>query len=86
MLKYFQDKYAMSEKGARDLLYAIIWTVIMDISFMAPVILGFKFIDEYIGEKLGENTISYYVIISVIIFAAMFIIAYFQYNSAFTKI
>jgi ATP-binding cassette subfamily B protein IrtB len=46
MLKYFQNKYAMSEKGAKDLLCAIIWTVVMDIGYMVPVVLGFKFLDE----------------------------------------
>lgn len=86
MLKHLQNKYAMSEKGARDLLYGIIWTIIMDISFMAPVIVGFKFLDEYIGAKVSTNTTLYYAIISIIIFAIMFIIAYVQYNSTYTKI
>ena len=86
MLSYFQDKYAMSEKGARDLFYGIIWTIILDISFMAPVVIGFKFLDEYIGEKLTSNTISYYLTLSLTIFIVMLLISYFQYNSTYTKI
>lgn len=91
MIKYFQNKYAMSEKGARDLLHSIIWTILMDISFMAPVILGFKFLDEFLHSLLNDsgNTASsvlYYVVISVISFIVMFVIAYFQYDSAYTKI
>jgi hypothetical protein len=53
MLKYFQKKYAMSEKGARDLLRSIIWTVFLDLSFMAPVVLSFKFLDEYLNVLLN---------------------------------
>nr|WP_317133792.1 hypothetical protein [Vallitalea guaymasensis] len=91
MLKYFQNKYAMSEKGAKDLLRSIIWTVIMEISFMVPVVLSFKFLDEYMSILLNssnsqKNSILYYVIMSVAFFIVMFIIAYFQYDSAYTKI
>ncbi|QUH28094.1 ABC transporter ATP-binding protein [Vallitalea guaymasensis] len=91
MLKYFQNKYAMSEKGAKDLLRSIIWTVIMEISFMVPVVLSFKFLDEYMSILLNssnsqKNSILYYVIMSVAFFIVMFVIAYFQYDSAYTKI
>ena len=91
MLKYFQNIYAMSEKGAKDLLNSIMWTIVMDISFMIPVVLGFKFLDEYmsvllISSNSPRNSILYYVIISAAFLLAMFIIAYFQYQSAYTKI
>lgn len=91
MLKYFQNKYAMSEKGSKDLFLAIIWTVIMDISFIAPVVLGFKFLDEYIRLLLNpsnnsKDSITYYVVMSVSFFLVMLVIAYFQYSSAYTKI
>jgi ATP-binding cassette subfamily B protein len=91
MIKYFQNKYAMSEKGARDLLHSIIWTVFMDISFMVPVILSFQFLNEQMSSMLGSSdnpgsTILYYIIMSVAFFLVMFVIAYFQYNSTYTKI
>lgn len=91
MLNYFQNKYAMSEKGAKDLFRSIIWTVIMDISFMVPVVISFKFLEEYIGLLLNssnnpKNSIFYYVIMSAAFFLVMLIIAYIQYNSTFTKI
>lgn len=91
MIKYFQKKYAMSEKGAKDLIHSIIWTIVMDISFMLPVILGFKFLDEYMSLLLNSsnnqgNSILYYVIMSVAFFLVMFVIAYFQYDSTYTKI
>jgi ATP-binding cassette subfamily B protein IrtB len=91
MLKYFQNKYALSEKGAKDLFHAIIWTIIMDISFMAPVILGFKFLDEYMGELLNsssatQRTIQYYAVMSLVFFVVMLVIGFFQYDSAYTKI
>ncbi|WP_347489067.1 ABC transporter ATP-binding protein [Desulfoscipio sp. XC116] len=91
MIKYFQNKYAMSEKGAKDLLRSIIWSVIMDISFMLPVVLSFIFLDEYMRLLLNpsnnpENSTLYYVIMSVAFFLVMLVIAYFQYDSTYTKI
>jgi ATP-binding cassette subfamily B protein IrtB len=91
MLKYFQDRYAMSEKGAKDLLYAIIWTVLMDLSFMVPVVLSFKFLDEYLSflfnsSSSQKSSILYYVMMSVAFLVVMFVIACFQYDSAYTKI
>jgi ATP-binding cassette subfamily B protein len=91
MLKVFQKKYAMTEKGARDLLRSIKWTVIMDLSFMIPVILGFQFLDEYLRVLLGDqggavSSTLYYVMMSVVVFLVMFVIAYFQYDSAYTRI
>jgi ATP-binding cassette subfamily B protein len=91
MLKYFQNKYALSEKGATDFLHSIIWTLIMDLSFMIPVILSFKFLDEYIGSLLNEsssttNGIPYYLILSVVSFAIIYVIAFFQYKSTFSKV
>jgi len=91
MLRYFQNKYAMSEKGAQDLLRSIIWTVVLDLSFMAPVVLSFKFLDEYLNALLNpannpENSILYYVMMSAALFLVMFVIAYFQYDSTYTKI
>jgi ATP-binding cassette subfamily B protein len=90
MFNYFQKKYAMSEKGAQDLLHSIIWTVIMNISFMIPVILGFKFLDEYLNLLLNPSHsqvsgILYYSIMSVVFLLVMFIIAYFQYEATYTK-
>lgn len=91
MITYFQNRYALSEKGAKDLLSAIIWTVIMNISFMAPVILGFKFLDEYMSLLSSpvnnpRNSLTYYVVMSAALFLVMLIIASFQYNSTYTRI
>jgi ATP-binding cassette subfamily B protein len=91
MLKYFQDKYAMSKDGAKNLLYAILWSIALDISFMVPVILGFKFLDEKMGVLLNTSTdqgshILFYAIMAVVSFLVMFVIAFFQYEMTYTKI
>jgi len=91
MRKYFQDKFALSEKGAKDLIRSIIWSVFMDLSFMIPVILGFRFLDEYLKLHLNvgyipSGNILYYVIMAGISLVVMFVIAYFQYDSTYSRI
>lgn len=92
MIKYFQDKYAMSEKGAKDLRNSIFWTVLMDFSFMLPVMLSFKFLDEYMKLLSGnsgnqvQNGMKYYIIMALVFFAIILVIAYFQYDATYTKI
>jgi ATP-binding cassette subfamily B protein len=91
VVKYFQKKYAMSEKGAKDLVRSIIWSVVMYLSFMLPVIVGFKFLDEYLGDLLkspggGRSGILSYVIMSAAFLAAMFFAAYIQYRASYGKI
>jgi ATP-binding cassette subfamily B protein len=91
MIKYLQNKYAMSEKGAKDLLHSIIWTVVMDLSFMIPVVLSFIFLDQYMSLLLDSshkpgNSIGYYLVMSAAFFLLMLLIANFQYNSAYSKI
>ena len=91
MRKYFQDKFAMSEKGAKNLIISIVWSAIMDLSFMFPVIFGFQFLDEHLGILLNASnapgsSVLYYVIMAVAALLVMFAIAYFQYDSTYTRI
>ena len=91
MRKYFQDKFAMSEKGAKNLIVSIIWSAIMNISFMIPVVFGFQFLDEHLANLLNASnapasSVLYYVIMAVAALLVMFVIAYFQYDSTYTRI
>lgn len=91
MLKYLQERYAMSEKGAKDLFNSIIWTLLQNISFMMPVVISFAFIEEYMNimsnPSYGEKrSVVFYIGVSLGLFLIMYIVAVFQYDSAFTKI
>ena len=91
MIKYFQNLYAMSEKGAKDLLRSIIWTVIMNLSFVLPTIMAFQYLYKNLGSYLNmpggrSSSVLYYVVMSAAFLLVMFVLAYFQYDSAYTKI
>ncbi len=91
MINFFKEKYSLSEKGAKDFVHSIAWTIILDLSFMLPVIFSFKFIQDFLPSLLlkSSNTVinnNVYLIMGISFFVIMLIIAYFQYNSTYTKI
>ncbi len=86
MIKYFQNKYAMSEEGARDFGKSIFWTTLLFISFMFPPVLGFKFLDEYLVSGNATGRFQPYLILTGLFFIIMFIFAYIQYDSTYTRI
>ncbi len=91
MRKYFQDKFAMSYQGAKDLINGITWSTIMDISFMFPLIFGFIFLNEHLEIFLNNANIEpkgivYYLIMSLVSLLVMFVIAYIQYDSTYSRI
>ncbi len=88
MYKYFQEKYALSYEGSRQLVVAIIWTVVMDLSFFIPVILGFKFLQDAMAiiqgnEKASMMSLLLYIGMAIVAFVVMFSIAYRQYHSTY---
>ncbi len=91
MRKYFQDKFAMSEPGAKDLINGITWSTIMDISFMFPLIFGFIFLNEHLeiflyNANIEPKGVVYYLIMSLVSLLIMFVIAYIQYDSTYSRI
>ncbi len=91
MRKYFQDKFALSDQGAKDLIGGITWSTFMNISFMIPVVFAFIFLQDYLAIFINNvnievHSISFFLIMSLVSVLVMFIIAYIQYNSTYTKI
>lgn len=90
MINFFQNKFALSRDGAKDLQTAIIWHTLLNISFMLPIVLAFAFLDDYIrhwqtGNPL-ERTIWFYAIFAVVSFVVMLVISYIDYGRTYTKV
>ncbi|MDM8312413.1 MULTISPECIES: ABC transporter ATP-binding protein [Clostridium] len=82
MIRYLRHKYALSEKGARDMIKAFIACTLSNIALMAPVSLLYFLISDIMGRGLTDRTI-FYIIGIIICLAAIFITTYFQYNATF---
>ena len=83
-MKYFQEKYALSDQGAKDLVKGIVYSVLAYISLMLPVALLACVLNEFLQPLLGDGkaggNLLLYVVIGIIILVVIFIMHYLQYT------
>lgn len=87
MISRLQKKYALSDQGAKDLLKAIIYSVLANISLMLPVALLAVVLNAMIPVVLGTEEkitgIAGDTIVGILILIIIFILHYFQYTKAY---
>lgn len=83
MSSRLQHKYALSEKGAKDMIKSIISITISDIFLMAPAGMLFVLIKDLLEKNLNSSRIPFYAIGSVIILALIFITQRIMYDATF---
>lgn len=81
MLKKMQRAFALSEKGAKDLVMGSLACFVRDLALMFPVGLMYTLVRDLLTGAT-PNT-SYYVIGVVFCLALIFITSYFQYNTTY---
>ncbi|OFI06730.1 putative multidrug export ATP-binding/permease protein [Clostridium acetireducens DSM 10703] len=88
MLKYLQDKFALSESGAKDLVRGSLYSALGNISMMFPVGLFILMLDELLQPLLKNNVSSTpnvmkYVLLVIVVFAILYGCQILQYSSVF---
>lgn len=87
MISRLQKKYALSDQGAKDLLKAIIYSVLANISLMFPVALLAVVLNAMLPVVLGTEEkitgIAGDTIVGILILIIIFILHYFQYTKAY---
>lgn len=91
MINYFRKRYALSERGAKDFVRAIIFNFLLNIALMLPALLIFLFLEDYLRLLDNANTsvnngFWYYLIMGIAFMIITYIIAVKQYNSSFTAV
>lgn len=83
-MKYFQEKYALSDQGAKDLVKGIVYSVLAYISLMLPVALLAcalnAFLQPLLGDGKAAGNLLLYVVIGIVILVVIFIMHYLQYT------
>ena len=84
MNKFFKQKYAMSEQGAKNLQKSIFSHTILNLTKMFPPIIGFIFLFQYLGSLEGipapvELTLVDYIVIILVLLLVMFFVARWDY-------
>jgi ATP-binding cassette subfamily B protein len=82
MKRYLMRRFALTEKGAADMLKAILATTLSNIALMTPVWLLFAFTGDYLqGTAAGRW--AYYLLFAAVCLILIFIPNYWQYNATF---
>ena len=84
MNKFFKQKYAMSEQGAKNLQKSIFSHTILNLTKMFPPTIGFVFLFQYLGGLEGipapaELTLVDYIVIILVMLLVMFFVARWDY-------
>ncbi len=83
MIKWLQHKYALSEKGAKDMLRAFVSVTVTNLALMFPAGMLFLLISDLLNGGMKRERIPLYLIGSVIILILIAVTNYFQYNATF---
>ncbi|MCE2615822.1 MAG: ABC transporter ATP-binding protein [Phocaeicola sp.] len=88
MIKYFQNRFALSEKGAKDLRRGIAFSTLLNLALMLPPTYLFLFLMEYLEviPDTNRHALGFYVLLAVVLMCVMFVIARWQYDSTYTTI
>ena len=87
MIAKLQHVFALSEKGARDFVKAMIWSFFCNVSLMLPVGVVMATI-QYLLETLGNGgdpkvRLSVYTGAAILVLAILFILHYIQYAALY---
>lgn len=88
MIRYFQNRFALSEKGAKDLQRGIAYSTLLNLALMLPPTYLFLFLMERIGteSQTRQHTLWFYLFLAAGLAIVMFIVARWQYDSTYTTI
>lgn len=82
MIEKLMHKYALSERGAKDLIKGVFACTLQNIAFMLPMSLVYLFVRDLLNNSLGGKT-AFYIIACTVGLAVIAGVTYFQYNSTF---
>ncbi len=91
MIHYFQNRFALSEKGAKSLAGGIIFSAVLNIAMMLPAVFVFMFLTDWLQPLFDpkatvQHGLWYYIAVAVAFIAVAYIIALIQYNSTYSNI
>ena len=83
-MNYLQEKYALSEQGAKDLFKGIIYSALAYISLILAYVLN-AFLSPLLGADGKSTNALLYTAIGIIILALIFLLHYMQYTVTYLE-
>ncbi len=88
MIQYLQNRLALSEEGARNLIKGIIWTSLQNIALMLPAVYVCFFLRDYLSVE-GDGVYSgygFYILLALGLMLIIYLISFKQYASVYTDV
>jgi len=91
MLETIQNRFALSEKGARDLLKGVFFTTLLNLGLMLPAVYTFVFLDDYLRgvfdpARAPAHGLPYYSLLGLGFMLVTWAMGLLQYRSTYTTI
>lgn len=83
MIEKLQHKYALSEKGTKDMLRAFLAVTIANLVLMLPVGLLYMLSSYLLEGKVPREKLSFFIIAIIVVLALIAITTVFQYRATF---
>ena len=82
MKRYLMNRFALTEKGAADMLKSVCAVTLSNIALMTPVWLLFAFTGDYLNHAAAGRWL-YYLLFAAACLVLIFLPNYWQYNATF---
>ena len=83
LIQKLQHKYALSEKGAKDMIKAFVACTLSNIVLMIPVGLLYYLVRDLMNHNIANKQIAFYGIGTILCLFLIFVTTHFQYNATF---
>ena len=83
MIQFLQHKYALSEKGAKDMAGAFLSCTFSYLVLMLPVGLLYSLVGDLMNAHEGSLKITFYIIGIILCLVLIFVTTYVQYNATY---
>lgn len=83
LIETLQHKYALSQKGAKDMVRAFAAVTFSNIALMLPVGLLYYLVGDFMNDRMTDARISFYVTGSILCLVLIAATTYMQYNATF---
>ena len=88
MIRYFQNRFALSEKGAKDLRRGIFFSTLLNVALLLPPSYLFFFLMEYVDVRRAAppQSLWLYLLLALVALCIMFVVSRWQYNSTYVTV
>ena len=88
MIRYIQNRFALSEKGAKDLRRGIFFSTLLNVALMLPPSYLFFFLMEYVDVRRAAppQSLWLYLLLALVALCIMFVVSRWQYNSTYVTV